>query len=188
MTEEKMSEAGLRDMLGLPIHVVDPFPQAEPSGAGRSLRPAKGAVYLAGPVTGLTYTQARYGWRKYVAQRLLPGIAPLSPMRHEHATFSEIAAEDPEFFRQRAKAIFNKDMLDIRRSDVVLVNLLGTTQCAKGSLVEIGAAWALGKFIVVVVEPGTLHDYPFVTEPAGAVVTSLDDAIDMINSLLSEGI
>lgn len=148
-----------------------------------------GSVYLAGPVTGLSYGQARYGWRAQFAHMLIPGIRVLSPMRHENATFSEIAATDASNFKHKAKAIYQKDMLDIRRADVLFANLLNAGGvCAKGTLVEIGAAWAMGKFIVAAVEPDSLHDYPFVTEPAGAVVATLEDAASVINSLLSEGI
>src|SRR5687767_10697857 len=60
-----------------------------------------GSVYLSGPITGETYTAARYGWRKYVADRLAPGIKVLSPMRHE-GHLAEITAtlekEYPEHF------------------------------------------------------------------------------------------
>ena len=39
-------------------------------------------VYLSGPITGLTYGEARYTWREEFAKKA-PGIRVLSPMRHE---------------------------------------------------------------------------------------------------------
>lgn len=150
-----------------------------------------GSVYLAGPITGLSYREARFGWRKYVADRLSPGIQALSPMRHEgHLSEVQGGLRDhyPDHFFSKSKVLFQKDMLDIKRADVVLVNFLDAVETAKGTLVEIGVAYAWDKFVVVVVSPGSLHDYPFVTEPASAVLHDLDEAITIINSLLSEGI
>lgn len=150
-----------------------------------------GSVYLAGPITGLTYLDARFGWRKYVADQFNRGITVLSPMRHE-GHLSEVQGglkkNYPDHFFSKSKVLFQKDVLDIRRADVVLVNLLGAKEASKGTLVEIGMAYAWDKFIVVVVEPGAIHDHPFVTEPASAVLHSLDEAIEIINSLLSEGV
>ena len=43
-------------------------------------KPCK-TVYLAGPITGLTYSAARHGWREHFAEMLPAHILPVSPMR-----------------------------------------------------------------------------------------------------------
>lgn len=170
----------------------------------------RGSVYLSGPIAGLKYSEARYGWREYVDGRLHHGITVLSPMRHE-GHLAEIkgpldAAGQLDHFFSGSKIIFEKDRLDIERSDVVLVNLLGaTSRVSIGTVAEIGMATTLGKQIILVMEdPGTvlinpmngdepyfgnnIHDHPFVTVPASLRLNNLDDAIYAINALLSEGI
>lgn len=154
----------------------------------------RGSVYLSGPIAGLKYSEARYGWREYVDGRLHHGITVLSPMRHE-GHLAEIkgpldAAGQLDHFFSGSKIIFEKDRLDIERSDVVLVNLLGaTSRVSIGTVAEIGMATTLGKQIILVIEDeGNIHDHPFVTVPASLRLNNLDDAIYAINALLSEGI
>ncbi len=167
-----------------------------PTGAGMTIvAPAlphtEGKVYLSGPILGTTYEDARYGWRKQVALGLLPGIQVLSPMRHEEhlaETVGVIGDDQPTHFFAGAKIIVEKDMLDIRRCDLVLVNLLGATKVSIGTVSEMGMAFAMDKTIITVIEPDNIHQHPFVTETSSLVLDNLDDAIYAINSLLSVGI
>lgn len=152
----------------------------------------KGTVYLSGPITGLDYKGARFGWREYVANMMEHGIKVLSPMRHE-GHLAEIKGtlekEYPTHYFSGARVIVEKDMLDIKRSDIMLVNLLGAQRVSIGTVSEIGMAMTMGKTIVLVMEDsGNVHDHPFVTIPAALRLNNLQDAVDAINSLLSEGI
>lgn len=173
----------------------------------------KGSVYLSGPIAGLTYDQARYGWRMTVAAQLELGIKVLSPMRHEGHLAEVPGPLDPagqlDHFFSGSKIIFEKDMLDIQRCDLMLVNLLGATKVSIGTVAEIGMAAALGKKIILVMEDAgqmvtgydfvdelivgytydnNPHEHPFVTVPASLRLNNLDDAIHAVNSLLSEGL
>ena len=42
-----------------------------------------GKVYLAGPISGLSYEEARYGWRSEILGMIDGDIDVLSPMRQE---------------------------------------------------------------------------------------------------------
>lgn len=153
----------------------------------------KGSVYLSGPIAGETYYNARYGWREDAARGFKPGIKALSPMRHE-GHLAEVkgalsSAEQVDHFFSGARVIVEKDRLDIKRSDIVLVVLLGATRVSIGTVSEIGMAYEAGKTIILVMEDeGNIHDHPFVTQPAALRLNNLDDAIYAINQLLSEGI
>ena len=153
----------------------------------------RGSVYLSGPIAGLTYKDARYGWRDLFAGQMRQGITVLSPMRHE-GHLAEIkdpleAAGQLDHFFSGSKIIFEKDRLDIERSDVVLVNLLGATKVSIGTVAEIGMATTLGKQIILVMEDsGNIHDHPFVTVPASLRLNNLQDAVYAVNALLSEGV
>lgn len=166
-----------------------------------------GTVYLSGPITGLSYEEARYGWRKLVAMALEEewvqdpdepslyrrrgGIKVLSPMRHEAhlAEMQTIDTHYPEHFFSKAKVIVEKDRLDIKRSDIMLVNVLGAQRVSIGTVSEIAMAYEQGKQTILVMEDaGNPHEHPFVTELVSLRLNNLDDAIAAIKSLLSEGI
>lgn len=152
-------------------------------------------VYLAGPIMGLTYKEARYGWREEFAEALTDfnaDVTVLSPMRHE-GHLAEIqgpltATGDVNHIFSHPKMIVAKDFLDITRSDIVVANFSGATEISRGTLVELGYAFAGGKTIVVIMNTGNIHDHPFVREVAHVVTPSIKEAAMIVASLLSEGI
>lgn len=141
-------------------------------------------VYLAGPITGCTYDGAvewrdELGWRGETSQWEL-----VSPMRGK-AVFAPAALDEPltSTFDDDGAAVA-RDLWDIRRADVVLVNLLGAERVSIGTMCELGYAHALGKLIVVVLEDAdVIHDHLFVHTLASKVVDSLDDAITYLGDL-----
>ena len=48
-------------------------------------------VYLAGPITGLSYGAARQGWREEMKKLLPDHVHPMSPMRGKDFLLDEIA-------------------------------------------------------------------------------------------------
>ena len=150
-----------------------------------------GTVYLSGPISGLTYNKARFGWRADFLDEMDDGITVLSPMRHE-GHLAEIKGPldkmYPDNLFSRPKMIVAKDFLDISMSDILVAYLQGAEKVSIGTMVELGYAKALGKTIVVIMEANSVHDHPFVTEVADTVVDNLSEAIVIVNSLLSEGI
>lgn len=159
-----------------------------------------GTVYLSGPITGLTYEEARFGWRSEFALHLHSfgkwgqSIRVLSPMRHEgHLAELKGPIEKayPENLFSSPKMIVAKDFLDVKASDIVIANLIGATKASIGTMVELGYAKALGKTIIVIMEEGDWpnpHRHPFVTELADAVAPSVKRAAEIVSSLLSEGV
>lgn len=151
-------------------------------------------VYLSGPITGLTYKEARFGWRQTFADRLRdtsPYTVCLSPMRHE-GYLAEIKGKldkaYPEHLLSHPRMIVSKDMLDIRESTIVVANFLGAKKASIGTISELGYAYANGKTIITIMEKGSVHDHPFITELSNAVVSTLEDAVAIVSSLLSEGV
>ena len=153
-------------------------------------------VYLSGPITGLTYKQARCGWRKEVAEKLAAeGVGVLSPMRHE-GHLAELSAkkinnknmEGINHFFSQPKMIVAKDFLDIDMCDIVLANFLGFKKVSQGTVAELGYAYGRGKPIITIMEPNNVHDSLFIKEMSDAVLDNIDDAVAVIGSLLSEGV
>jgi len=151
-------------------------------------------IYLAGPITGLSYGEA-LDWRAEVRERLAasaPHIECIDPMR----TKQHLAAVDTIGPHGHAGALLDshavvaRDLWDVDRCDVVLMNLSGASEVSIGSMVELGRASVRGKFVIVVLPPAdpasehpNPHDHLFVHELASTLVKDLDDALAVIESM-----
>jgi nucleoside 2-deoxyribosyltransferase len=157
----------------------------------------KKGVYLAGPITGLSYADARYTWRHQFASLLKSGghdIECFSPMRQKDFLAGQQCEGDAKSLRDhdealaRPSGILTRDFNDVRSRDAVVACFLGAKRVSIGTVWEIGVAYSHKKPLVVVMEPGNLHDHLFITETAGYVVPTLAEAAHIIASLLSPGL
>jgi nucleoside 2-deoxyribosyltransferase len=153
------------------------------------------SVYLAGPINGKSYEEARNGWRLSLSTLLSPGIQPLSPMRQEGhlQEVTELTGMPyDDHFWSKQRAIVTKDLVDVRRCDVVVVNLCDTKKVSIGTMVEMGWAQVLNKPIVLVIEDDAEqvnpHHHLFVYELAHFRVNNIKDAATIVNGLLSTGV
>lgn len=141
-------------------------------------------VYLAGAMTGLQMAQAN-GWRKRVSAELeRAGITCLSPLRGESWRPTDVIGDLR--FASVDKAIVRRDRFDVRRADVILMNLGDAETVSLGSMVEMGWADSWGKPIIVVLDPHRArdpHDHPFLREIATYIVGTLDEAVALILTL-----
>lgn len=149
-------------------------------------------VYLAGPIAGRSGVHATV-WREYAATYLAQfGIRSLSPMRGKSALRSA-ARISTDFHDYKdlghfytAKGIMTRDFNDVKRADVLLVNLLGAASISIGTVMELAWAFQLQKPAVVAMEPeGNPHDrHPMVAEAIHFRVESLEDAIHSVALIL----
>ncbi len=157
--------------------------------------PSPKSCYLAGPITGLTYGEARYGWRKTFAEsihQVAPHIECYSPMRQKeflsHLQSMECKGVDLERYEQcisRPLGILTRDLNDVRERDCIVACFLGAKIPSIGTVFELGVARALNKPIVVVMEDDNPHQHVFVTHCGGYVTPSLDEAVHIVRSLLT---
>lgn len=149
-----------------------------------------GLVYLAGPMTGYLPEEAR-NWRRYTAWELAKfKVRCLSPMRDTDllAADQPIIAQGYESFMTCDRAVVARDLFDLRRCDVVLVNFLGASRVSFGTAWEMGAARMVDKPIVVCMEPsGNPNAHALCNQSGGYMVGSLDDGIACVKSLLAVG-
>lgn len=145
-------------------------------------------VYLAGPISGLSY-DATTNWRGKVRHALLPDIESLSPMRDkEFLKGEERLGEGYVGTLATDSGVFERDTLDIRRADLLLVNLLGAKGPSQGTIWELGYATALRKPCVLVMEPhGNPMDTFFPRKSASIRVDNLPEAVEIVRSLLLPG-
>jgi nucleoside 2-deoxyribosyltransferase len=145
-------------------------------------------IYLGGPIAGHAYDGAS-DWRHETARRLsetAPHVRCLDPMRGKEelkGATSIKAGEGGGVYGP--KTTVSRDLWDVAHCDIVLINLLDASEVSVGSMVELGHAAALKKFVVVILPPkgeGSPHHHPFVLESASAVVHSLEDALSLLEA------
>jgi len=172
-----------------------------------TLRSPMKTVYLAGPITGLTYGKARHGWREEFAAMLPRHIISLSPMRGKDFLMGEKSLKgDPNMYPTnplaRPSGIIARDRNDVRNCDVVVACFLGAMDHPSlGTAVEFGWADAYRKPVVMVVEDkdqvthfddhdevGNIHLHAFLTEIAGYQTNNLEEAAQIVRCLLTPGV
>lgn len=148
-------------------------------------------VYLAGPITGQTYTECTF-WRDYAKAQLHDaGIKTYSPMRAKAylSKLPAISGTGEEYAHlgpfSTPKAIMSRDFFDCAEADVLLVNFLGATTVSIGTVAEMAWAYANRTPIVVVMEEsGNPHEHLFIREMTGFRVGTLDDGLDTVKTIL----
>jgi hypothetical protein len=143
-------------------------------------------VYLAGPVTGLTYDGAE-DWRAFAAGKLFArGVHAISPLRGQEylRSIGEISPTGEGYATMHPlsspRAIASQNRFDATRCGLMLVNFLGAQRVSIGTVMEI--AWADLKRIPVVVamEPeGNPHEHILINDAITHRTTTLEQAIDL---------
>ena len=148
---------------------------------------AERTVYLAGPITGLSFAGAN-DWRTEVQRRLKPPVVGLSPLRCKQYLSSVQSRLESLGYHghplSTPQGITARDRFDCQRADVVLFNFLGAERVSVGTCIEIGWADAARRPMVAVMESGNLHDHAIVRAAVPFIVGSLDEAVDLIHAIL----
>lgn len=147
-------------------------------------------VYLAGPIVGCTLGEAA-DWRTYVTERLVKHrVVGISPLRCEPPPGGRFdhGSGDPRY--GSAKAIGTKNFMDVRKCDVTFAKISKAPPdwnrpWAVGTIAEVGAAYVIGKPVIVVSDDPDILKHPVINYCAGWVLEDIDDAIDVTLGLLS---
>lgn len=147
-------------------------------------------VYLAGPITGLTYG-ACTDWREYAKNRLYEmsdgRIEALSPMRYKEFLkgMTMEYSHYPQHVLSQKGGITKRDKFDCRRSDLVLMNLLGAPKVSIGTMIEVGWTDMADNPIVLCLEPkGNVHEHGILDQTCPFRVPSLDEGIELTIKIL----
>ncbi len=114
-------------------------------------------IYLAGPISGET-EQGAIEWRDVISEYLAKvseRLVGVSPLRCELPGDDGLYPVAPSY--KMAQEITAKNMLDVRRSDLVLAYL---PKVSIGTLQEIGWAVGLGKTVIVVSDIDAVLQHP----------------------------
>jgi hypothetical protein len=66
----------------------------------------------------------------------------------------------------------------------VLANVTGAKQVSIGTVAALAYAEAYGKFIILCMEPGNIHEHCFPLEQASIIVPTLEEGVDYVVSVL----
>lgn len=150
---------------------------------------SKKSVYLAGPIGGLTASEA-IGWRREATAMLRQkGIDGYSPMRtKDFLDNGQPLTSVPNAYDHpltTSKGIMCRDFNDCTTADALLVNYLGVTKPSLGTAMEL--AWSYDRHIpvVVVAEPDNPNiQHPMMHEAIDFRVDTLFEGIRLIASIL----
>jgi len=142
--------------------------------------------YLAGPITGESFAEAN-DWREKVKENLDSSIVGMSPLRGKNylSQQDKILSSYESIALSSGKGITTRDHNDCKRSDMLLVNLLGAKMVSIGTVMEIAWAYAYGVPTVVVMEEGNIHHHVMIRESVGFVVDTLEEATHIVNAVLT---
>lgn len=143
-------------------------------------------VYLAGPITGLSYGEAT-GWRYEASEALLPEIIPLSPLRCKDYLQGEGVLADQYHglnVLSSQRGIVARDYNDVRRSDAILVNMLGATRVSIGTVMEIAWAKSFSVPVILVMEEENVHNHAMLRECVDFWVKSIEEACHVTRALI----
>lgn len=157
-------------------------------------------VYLAGPISGLSFGEANE-WRAEVRDQLLrSGIKCASPLRAKvyirdakEIDQASPAIDENDMDDTAVKAMSNsrgittRDRFDCLNCDVLFVNLLDTDTVSVGTVMEIAWADAVRKPIVLVIEEeGNIHDHAMIRESIGFRVPTVREGVEIVKAILGD--
>lgn len=145
-------------------------------------------VYLAGPITGMTYDGSE-SWRRVAKSFLEPEIKAYSPMRQQDflRNVGVLTANGPALDSTTTDdGIMVRDHFDVMTSDLVLVNLLGAMERVSiGTVMELGFAYAHRKPVVLMIEDtDNIHDHGMVRKAGVFRASTLEEGLRLTKSIL----
>lgn len=144
-------------------------------------------LYMAGPVKGLAYAAAT-DWRRWLVSMLADyNVECLDPLRGKDELKGETSIDRIEYDTPMSspKGIYVRDRFDTLRCDLLLVNLLHAEKPSLGSVMEIAWAAALHTPIILVMEPGNIHEHTMILEACGFRAQCLAEAAAIAISVLN---
>lgn len=148
-------------------------------------------VYLAGPISGLSYDGA-VDWRDFAVHELAAaGIKGLSPMRAKEylSHMTDLDANCREYGHLNVlsspRGIMARDRFDATRCDVLLVNLLHAERVSIGTAMEIAWADLSRTPIVCAMENDNVHEHAMINQAIDFRVATLIEALHVVKGILS---
>lgn len=150
-------------------------------------------IYLAGPISGLSYSAVVDRYKHYVKRFERMGYNVLFPMmgkgylRNEN----EIVPSDYQQPISTNRAIVGRDSWMVHQCDILVADLSCATEVSRGTICEISWASLLHKHVLVALGSERNYDNPhyhaFVLGQADIVFSEMDEVIEYLLNF-SEGL
>ena len=150
----------------------------------------KKKVYLAGPISGLTWNETEV-WRDIFKKRLedfSPHIVGYSPLREKDKMMlnGPIADSYEGTLFSSQRAIMSRDFFDVKTSDAIVANLSGAKTVSIGTVMEIAWAYQLRIPVIIICNPeNKIHNHAMVREAASWWVEDIDAALLVTHALFT---
>jgi nucleoside 2-deoxyribosyltransferase len=144
-------------------------------------------IYLAGPISGLTYDGAQ-DWRNKFSAAIDDRIECFSPLRgKDYLTMrGKLEGSYDEFPLSTDQGITTRDRYDCMGADLVVFNMLGATERVSiGTMIELGWADATRRPAILIMEKeGNIHEHPMVRQTTQFRVDNINDAVRIAEIIL----
>jgi hypothetical protein len=142
-------------------------------------------IYLAHQMSGLTAQQLKDYYDPVIKIVQDFGYKPLVPIsKVESKIEGEIQTHGYTDAAITDRAIHGRDRWMILKSDIVYMNLLGTTRLSVGCLKEMTIAYEHNKHLVIVMEDDNIHHHAFVHSEADVIFNNENDALEYLKNLI----
>lgn len=143
-------------------------------------------VYLAGPISGLTYGASEIWRTEFIATlKDYPSIECFSPLRaKEYLVDAGVLEQSYAQPLSCGRGIMTRDHNDCLTSDVIVCNLTGVQRVSIGSVMECAWAHAYRKPLIMIMEKGNVHEHPMIREAIGFHVETVAEAAMIVKALL----
>lgn len=148
-------------------------------------------IYLAGPITGLTFDDAdewRVSARRFLDSKNIDGLSPLrgkSYLKNLGELTAQCLQEGQAGLLSLPRSIMTRDFYDATTCDVLLVNLLGATRISIGTMMEVAWAYQKRTPIVCCMEAGNVHEHAMLNEAIGFRVNTLEEGLAVCVAILN---
>lgn len=148
----------------------------------------KPKVYLAGPISGLTYDQSEL-WRDRFRHIVEPQIECYSPLRaKDYLRHHGVLEQSYEMHALSGdRAIMARDFWDCTRVDVVVANLIPCKRVSIGTVMEIAWAFHARRPLICIMDPENIHDHPMIREAISFRARSVEEAANLALGILLPG-
>jgi len=143
-------------------------------------------IYLAGPISGLTFEEASI-WRKIITPALeLLGYEVFNPLTGKEFLIGKgiIGADTSQNLNVLAHhdVIYNVDMFRVRQSDILLINFHNCKIVSIGTVAEINLAHETNKLVIMVMDENNIHNHPFITQRS-IVLKTMEEAVAVLQNI-----
>jgi len=149
-------------------------------------------IYCAHPISGLTYDEVVSYYEGVKKELESYGYKVLHPMTGKKCLRTDVTERfKPANYREEVAtnhAILTRDSWMVRQCNVLYLDLTGAKMISIGCVMELAMAYILGKYTVVVMEDGNIHNHAFVVEAASIVFKNSEKALDYLKVLKEQTI